>query len=287
MAMFRVFRDGLVGLLFLLAAGVARADIQLDFGLYAADSPETVKRQFRLLLDGLESAMTQRLGQPVRIRLNLAATYEEALTNLRTGKVGFARLGGATYVFAKQAQPDLRLLAMETKGGEKMYYGAIVVRADSPLQRIEDLKGKTIAFPDERSTIGRYLSQHLLLRNGITARDLGAYAYLGRHDLVGEAVAEGRFDAGALRQGTIKRMTAKGHRLHPLAIFRTLTRPWVAHRALPEHVYLALRESLLSLRDAQIFSELAADDTDGFAPAEDADFDPMRVAIQRNAEFFR
>lgn len=287
MGMFWKLRSCLFGLWLALAGCVAHADVKLAFGVYAADKPETVIRQFRLLLDSLESAMSRRLGQPVQIRIDVAATYEEGMADLRAGRVMFARLGPASYVAAKQVQPDLRLLAMETNNGEKLFYGAIVVRADSSLRLIEDLKGRSFAFGSEASTIGRYLAQHLLLRNGVAARDLSGYAYLGRHDAVGEAVAAGHFDAGALKQGTLKMLTAKGIRLYPLAIFRNITKPWVAHPALPENLYQALRDSLLAMKDARAFAQLAADGADGFAPANDAEFDPIRIAIQRNPEFFR
>jgi len=278
---------GFGGLLLVLAGAGARADIDLVFGVYAADHPSTVARQFRPLLDRVQTALSQRMGQPVRIRIEVAASYEEGIVGLRAGKVAFARLGPASYVVAKQGQPDLRLLAMETSNGEKTFLGAIVVRANSPIHKIEDLKGHAFAFGDEYSTIGRYLAQHLLLRNGVAARDLSHYAYLGRHDAVGEAVASGRFDAGALKQGTVKQLAAQGKKLHPLAIFRNITKPWVAHPSMPEPLFQALGESLLAQKDEQVFEQLALDGTNGFAPAEDAEFDPIRTAMKRNAEFFR
>jgi phosphonate transport system substrate-binding protein len=276
-----------VALLLAIGAGAAQAEIRIPFGVYAADKPETVTRQFRPLLDAIEAAMTRRMGQSVHIQLNVADSYEEGMAALRAGKVAFARFGPASYISAKESMPDLRLLAMETNQGEKYFLGAIVVGGNSPIHRIEDLKGKSFAFGDENSTIGRYLAQHLLHKNGIRARDLGRYVYMCRHDVVGEAVAKGHYDAGALKQGTIKALVARGLKLRPLLVFRDITTPWVAHPDLPDELYQALYETLLSLKDEQAFVELASDGTNGFAMAKDAEYDPIRAAIKRNPEFFR
>jgi phosphonate transport system substrate-binding protein len=276
-----------VALLLALAAGVAHAEIRIPFGVYAADKPETVTRQFRPLLDAIEVAMSRRLGQPVHIHMNVADSYEEGLAALRAGKVHFARFGPATYVAAREAMPDLRLLAMETNQGEKYFLGAIVVHGNSPIRKIEDLKGKSFAFGDENSTIGRYLAQHLLHKSGISARDLGRYVYMCRHDAVGEAVARGDYDAGALKQGTIKTLVARGLKLRPLLVFRNITKPWIAHPDLPDELYQALRETMLNLKDDHAFENLASDGANGFAPAEDAEYDPIRNAIKRNPEFFQ
>jgi phosphonate transport system substrate-binding protein len=276
-----------VVLLLALGAGAAHAEIRIPFGVYAADQPETVTRQFRPLLDAIEVAMSRRLGQPVRIQLHVADSYEEGVDALRAGKVAFARFGPASYVAAREAMPNLRLMAMETNHGEKYFLGAIVVHRNSPIRKVEDLKGKSFAFGDESSTIGRYLAQHLLQKYGIAARDLDRYVYMCRHDAVGEAVAQGRYDAGALKQGTIRALVARRLKLRPLLVFRSITKPWVAHPDLPDELYQALRETILNLKDERAFAELASDGANGFALAEDAEFDPIRTAIKRNPEFFQ
>jgi phosphonate transport system substrate-binding protein len=276
-----------VALLLFLVPGAAHAEIRIPFGVYAADKPETVMRQFRPLLDAIETAMSRRLAQPVRIELSVADSYEDGMAALRAGKIAFARFSPAAYVAAKEAMPELRLLAMEAAHGEKYFLGAIVVHGNSPIHRVEDLRGKSFAFGDENSTIGRYLAQHLLQKYGITARDLDRHVYMCRHDAVGEAVARGDYDAGALDQGTIKALVARRLKLRPLLVFRGITNPWVAYPHLPDGLYHALRDTMLNLKDGRAFAELASDGASGFALAEDAEYDPVRNAIKRNPEFFR
>ena len=105
----------------IMAASPSRADQVLNFSVYVSDKPITVVRQFRPVLKALETALADRLGEKVTINIQVARTYEEGLKNLVDGKVDFARFGPASYILAKQANPGLSLLAMESVKGEKTF----------------------------------------------------------------------------------------------------------------------------------------------------------------------
>ena len=61
--------------------------------------------------------------------------------------------------------------------------GAIVVRTDSQLKEIEDLKGKAVAFVDRRSQSGFVLPNKLLHAAGLEpARDFSKIIFAGSHD---------------------------------------------------------------------------------------------------------
>jgi phosphonate transport system substrate-binding protein len=172
---------------------------------------------------------------------------------------------------------------MESKKGSKTFYGIISVHQQSPIQEIGDLKGRTFAFGDERSTIGRYLSQLVLTQNEIHADDLLSYEYLGRHDRVGAAVGAGQFDAGALKESTFKKLKAKGVKIRELSRFPNVTKPWIASDNMSMEILTALREVLLDLKDP---AALKAIKKDGFLPAEDSDYALIRESIQKNGDFF-
>lgn len=277
----------------LLVAGAVRAqedaakEVRIDFGVYASDKPTTIVKQFRPLLDAVEKSMAQRMGRTVRIHMTVAPSYEKGLEDIVSGRVHFSRLGPASYVLAKKEFPALKLLAMETNQGEKSFNGVIAVGAQSSVKSVRDLQGKTFAFGDDQSTIGRFLSQLLLLESGVKASTLASYKYLDRHDAVGAAVADGRYDAGALKEGTFKQQVAAGMGLRALVTFPNVTKPWVVHPSMPEAVARVLQQTLLELKDEQAFKQLASDGADGFALAKDEDYDRIRVSIARNPEFFR
>ncbi len=278
--------SSLIAPLFLaLATGTfpARADVDLRFGVYVSDKPTEMVRKFRPVLDALEAAMSGELGEPVHIRMRVARDYETGIEDLVTGAVDFARFGPASYILAKERNPALRILAVESEKGTKVFYGIICVSEDSPIRALEDLRGRSFAFGSQRSTIGRYLSQDLLNRHGITARDLATYDYLGRHDKVGTAVARKQFDAGALKEGTFKKLVAKGVSIRAIASFPNVTKPWIARGSLAPKVFAALRATLLRMRDP---AALKALNRDGFLEGSDDDYAVIRKAMASNARFF-
>lgn len=275
----------LSGLILSLSAVYRPADAATDliFGVYAADKPSAVVRQFRPVLDILEREISRTLGEPTRIRITVAKTYAEGIAKLVDGQVDFSRFGPASYVQAKQQEPGISILAMESKKGKKTYLGLICVHRDSPIRAVSDLKGTTFAFGSERSTIGRYLSQLYLSEHGISASDLDGYEYLGRHDSVGTAVAARKFAAGALKESTFKKLVSKGLPLRELASFPNVTKPWLARADLPQRLADALREALLAIKDKAALKALGKD---GFVTGNDSDYDRIRKAIRNNRFFY-
>lgn len=269
---------------FLAIAPPVKADTSLIFGLYASDSPSTLVRQFRPLLNEIETRVSARLGETVKISMHVASTYDKGIEELATGHVDFSRLGPASYVMAKQKNPDISILAMEKYKGGKVFNGIICVAADSSISIVSDLKGRSFAFGDKNSTIGRYLSQDYLLKQGITSSTLSNFSYLGRHDKVGGAVAIGQFDGGAIKESTFKKLVAKGEPLRSIAVFPNVTKPWVARAGLPQKIRDTLQEVLLSLERTPGLKQLKKE---GFLPGSDSDFSIVRQTMADNPKFFR
>jgi phosphate/phosphite/phosphonate ABC transporter binding protein len=266
-----------------IGAGPASADIQLVFGLYTSDKPSTMVQQFRPALNVLEERLTDLLSEPVKIRTRVAKSYDDGLKDLVDGTVDFARFGPASYILAKRQQPGLSILAVEQNEGGNIFYGVICVREDSDIENVAQLKGRTFAFGDENSTIGRYLSQLYLLNHGITAGDLASYNYLGRHDLVGSVVATGQYDAGALMEKSYNELVASGMPLRIIAEFPNVTKPWIARAGLPDRIKVAISRALFSLDDPVALDALSKD---GFVEGTDTDYDVIRESMDRNGEFF-
>lgn len=266
-----------------LVTTAARAEIGLVFGTYASDKPTAMVEQLRPTLDQLERTMSERLREPVTIKLRVARDYETGLAELTSGRVDFARLGAASYVAAKAQAPGVAILAAERYGDSIVFNGIICVAEASPIRTLADLQGKRFAFGDEQSTLGRYIAQLTLARAGITAASLKDFAYLERHDRVGAAIAGGQFDAGALEETMFDKMVASGAKLRAIASFPTVTKPWVARVDLSPRVAEAIGHSLLSMRDPAALTALRFD---GFAPADDADYEVTRASINENWRFF-
>ena len=264
--------------------GPAVADVALKFGVYTSEKPTTMVAKFRPSLSVLEKRLAAILGEPVQIKIQVARSYGRGVSDLVVGKVDFSRFGPASYIHAKARNPEISILAVESVGGRKEFYGVICVQKGGPIREVSQIAGKTFAFGSKNSTIGRYLSQLYLLERGITANRLKSFSYLGRHDRVGTAVGLGQFDAGALKDNTFRRLVAKGIPIREIARFPNVTKPWIARAGLSLRVREALTKALLSIEDRKALRALSKD---GFLLGEDRDYDVIRKALGRNQEFFR
>jgi len=193
----------------------------ITFGVYTSDKPTTMYRKFKPILDYLEGRLG-REGRNADIKIKIYPSYSGALDAIVNGEVDFARFGPASYVMAKERNKDVRLLAMEHKKNQKRFYGIFIVPKSSSITSLEEIKGKSFAFGDKNSTIGRYLSQAELVKAGVYAKDLKSYIYLDRHDKVALAVAAGNYDAGVVKENTYKKY-AESKGLKKIARFLNVT----------------------------------------------------------------
>lgn len=261
----------------------AHAQLHLTFGVDASDKPSAMVQQIRPTLDLLEQAVGQTLGEKVTISMIVESDYQLGIERLIQGHSDFERLGPASYVEAKKKAPGIAIIASERFGDSNFFEGVICVNTTSNITKIEDLKGKSFAFGDEQSTIGRYLAQLYLVHHGIKAGDLKSFEYLNRHDRVGYAVASGQFDAGALEGTIFKKLVDQGVPIRQIASFQNVTKPWVARPGLDPRVIAALRQGLLGIHDKAALSALRFD---GFLPATDKDYAVIRSSIEENPLFF-
>ena len=266
-----------------LTPGQTKADIELTFGLYTSDKASVMIKKFRKILNTIEVALSNRLGEPVNIKTRVAKSYEQGVINLTSGKVDFSRFGAVSYVLAKQQQDGITILAVENSKGTKVFHGHIVVHRESRIEKLTELRGVKFGFGNKRSTIGRYLSQKVLLDAGIIASDLSEYDYLDRHDKVGAAVAAKQYEAGAIKSGTFQKMLKKGAALRAIATFDVVTKPWIANHLMEQRVLLALQQTLYSITDPEVLNSIKKQ---GFLPGNDADYHPIRQAIEQNPIFF-
>ena len=262
-------------------AAQQQQQLNLTLGVYSWKKPTEVVRDFAPATVELTRLLQAEIGRPALITLRVFKTYDECLDKFVAGEIDLVRFGPASYVLAKKRNPHVQLLAAEQEDGKKRCRGVIAVRKDSPVQCIEDLKGRTFAFGDENSTIGRYLSQAVLVGKGVHADDLAKHRYLERHDKVFKAVEIGDYDAGALHEGPFEDLNTKGQ-LRELMRFENAGKPWVARAGLDANVVAALQRALLAMKAPEPLQALKVH---GFLPTCEADFDKIRDGMKLAERF--
>jgi phosphonate transport system substrate-binding protein len=226
-------------------------------------------------------------GVPVRV--TVASDYAaviEALRN-RTADLAFVHPGG--YVLAAR-EAKARIVARNLWHGKSSFTSRIYVRKDSGLKTLEELKGKTIAFVDPASSSGYIYPMVLLIQKGLVKnRDPKTFfrevTFSGAHDASMRALLNGHVDAIAsfdLAREQYLKDPAERERIVVVAETPEIPEAGIAARDGLDPALLArVRAALLSIKapaHADLLKRLY--EIDGFAPAEDRDYDPVRAAIE-------
>ena len=187
-----MIRAILIAAVFVLAFNEARAaGTPVRFGLTAV-----VVREDLQLYDRWSSYLRKRIGRPVQFVQ--ARSYREIMGLLQAGGLDFAWICG--YPFVQQRDPEiLELLAVPVFEGAPLYRSYIIVRRDSPISSLADLRGRVFAFSDPDSNSGYLVPQAMLAQRGHTPRSffrLSFFTY--SHAETIEAVAEGLAEGGAV-----------------------------------------------------------------------------------------
>ena len=252
----------------------------ITFGIYTSDKATVMYQKFKPIIDYLQDRITQN-GINATVKMKIFPSYAAAVDALAAGNVDFMRFGPASYIMAKDRDENIRLLAMEHKKNKKRFYGVFIVTKNSPINSLNELKGKSFAFGDKNSTIGRYLSQAELVKAGIRSADLSKYDFLGRHDKVALAVAVGNYDAGVVKENTFKKY-AESKNLKKIAQFPNVTKPWAVRSGFDDNLFAILQQGLLELKDKKTLKALKQD---GFLVADDRDYDFVRQGMWLSEEF--
>ena len=214
--------------------------------------------------------------------IHIESTYDSHIHLVGTGGVDFAFLGPASYVKLTGKFGAFPLLAIYETEGSATYKGVIMVRQDSPIKTLSQLKGKRFAFGDINSTMSHLVPRYMLQKAGITVKDLGSYDFLANHENVVMGVLSGTYDAGAVREPVYQLYAAEGLRV----VAASEPMPdhlFVARRGLPPDTVRKLSESLLSLKDSEegkmVLRSLQKSLT-ALVPVRDKDYDKLRKVVE-------
>jgi phosphonate transport system substrate-binding protein len=233
------------------------------------------------------AALGRLYGAPVRV--TVASDYAaviEALRN-RTADLAFVHPGG--YVLASR-EAKARIVVRNVWHGKSSFTSRIYVRKDGGIKTLEDLRGKTMAFVDPASSSGYIYPMVLLIQRGLVKnRDPKTFfrevVFAGSHDAAMRALLNGHVDAIAsfdmAREQYISD-PAEREKLAFVAETQHIPEAGIAARdGLDPAVFARVRAALMQIRGPAYAALLKrVYDIDGFEPAEDRDYDPVRAAVE-------
>lgn len=246
------------------------------FGFDLRRSLKEDVRQYIPFLKYLENATGYRF------KIRFTPKDARIADDLGKGLLQFAAVGADTYIEAREKYDAIPLVRGLNQYGKAEYQSVIVTALNSPIKRIEDVRGKRFAFGNITSTQGHLIPRIVLAQHGIGLDELGAYAWTGSHHNCANAVAKGNFDVGGM-QDTL------GHELEKAGIIRIIytskyypSSGIAANKDVPADVRAKVKQALLDFEPKGQHSEGLHqwDKTEmpnGFIEAQDGDYAELRV----------
>lgn len=210
------------------------------------EAPTELARKFAPLGQYLEG----KLG--MKIEWTPVTDYAAAVEALVNKKVDLAWFGGFTFVQAS-VRSDGKVIPLVQREEDEKFRSVFITDARSGINKLEDLKGKTLSFGSASSTSGHLMPRSFLLAAKINPDlDLKRISFSGAHDATIAAVASGKVDAGALNISVYEKMIAE-KKIDPSQVKVFYTTPgyydynWTVRGDLDPALVKKLTDAFLSL----------------------------------------
>jgi len=229
----------------------------------------------------LTEYLSKKMGEPVI--LEIAKDYQIHIDKTGKDELDIAFIGPAPYVKMVELYGKKPLLARLEINGKPTFQGIIIIKKESSLRNLTDLKGKRFVFGDPESTMGHLVPRFVLLNAGVRVEDLASHMFLSNHNDIALGVLMGDYDAGAVKEDVFFKFEKRG--LKELARTPEISEHvFVTRSTLQPQKVRALQEALYHLKDNEEGRKVLStvrDHLTGMVPAADSDYDNLRIILQR------
>jgi len=260
--------------------------------------PNSMTEELAEYRNMIQDAMGKAIG--IKVTEINVADYNAVVEAMRTKKADIANFGPVTYVQAVE-RAGAEALVIPAPFGNKVLSGyttRIVAKADSPIRRLEDLRGKTFAYVDPSSTSGNYVPalEFLNAFPGTTSEDFytngrffSSVMYSGNHQSGALAVIHGDIDAAPIASNILNREIAAGRiRESDIRVIHESQlipgSPIAIRSDLPDDLKRKIKEFYLSFNDPDYFLKmhgLRPEENPSFVEAFDQEYDYVRDLMER------
>ncbi|MFN8720674.1 MAG: phosphonate ABC transporter substrate-binding protein [Rhodospirillales bacterium] len=238
---------------------------ELVFAVVPAENASGVMDRWAPFVRYLE----REIGTKVTIRV--AQDYAAVIEGQRAGQIHIGYHGPASYARARMTGAQIEPFAMDVNAdGSKGYYSVFYVKADSPYQKIEDLKGKRLGLVDPNSASGNNIPRYALDKMGIKPQEFFSNVInTGSHENAIIALGQGTVDVAtnwwnSEADSNLTRMATKN--MAKVSDFRIIFRsdlivnsPYTYLSNMPQDLKDRIRNAWLqaSVKDKEAFDRLS------------------------------
>ena len=215
-----------------------------------------------------------------KITMRLVPDYAAVIEAQRSGQIHIAWHGASSYARARTIGVQVEPFAIDKHAdGSTGYYSVFYVKASSPFQKIEELRGKALGLVDPNSTSGNNVPRLALDKMGIRPQEFfSKVIYAGGHENALIALGQGNVDVAATwlnseTDSNLTRMAAK--KMLNAADFRPIFRsdlimagPYTYLSSLPQDLKDRIRNAWLSasVKDEQAVKRVFDGKAGSFTP---------------------
>jgi phosphonate transport system substrate-binding protein len=257
--------------------GNALADPFL-IGIFPRRDAAVTAKLFRPLADYLE----EQMKRPVE--LELSPSFDIFLERLKTRRYDLVHLNQFDYINAHEHFGYIALVQNE-EFGEKTIRGAIYVRRDSGIQRLEQLRGRKILFGGgPRAMMSYIVPTYLLQQAGLEAGDYQeSYATNPPNAVLATYLRQA--DAGGAGE-VVQRLPIVSSKINidelaVIAVSEPLPHlPWAVKQELDNDLKARITRLMLGLKESQRGRDILRQARlSAFNPVSDRDYDSHREII--------
>lgn len=249
----------------------------LNVGIALTTDPQVT----RGLLEQLCLALADATG--IEVTPSGVVSYGRLIEQLAEGEVDLVWLPPVPALRA-MAQNYIVPIALPIRNGDSSYYAALFTRRSSRWRKASDLSKLRAAWVDPQSAAGYLIIRAHLARYGVDLeRAFHENFFVGTHDAVAKAVAEGRADVGATfayfdDKGRVKRAGWGADDMRVITKAGPIPNDmFAARRGVSDLLIRVVQSALIDVQNAHLREAartlLAAE---GFAVPDPAHFEPLR-----------
>lgn len=287
-------RHALLG--FALAPAIAKAQSdwraqfkELRIGVSSAENEAGALARW----EPVAKYLTDTLGVPAKTYR--VADYAGLVEAMRGDQIECSRFGPAVYSLGRRVMGEkLRPLFRDVdNNGAEGYYSIVIVKSDSPIRSLADLKGKPFLFADPNSTSGYAFPQYFMKKQGFDpATHFSATVFSGSHENSVIGVVRGQYEAAATywtneESGLVQRLEGRG--MVPKGSTRIIwtspiipNSPFCVRANLPQAMQDDIRQAMLTMKDRapEVFKALTDGKVRNYAPAKHEDYLDVVAVIE-------
>ncbi|MEA1956485.1 MAG: phosphate/phosphite/phosphonate ABC transporter substrate-binding protein [Campylobacterota bacterium] len=249
----------------------------LSFGAISTVNKTVMEKKLTPLIKYISNTISKDL------KFKTGFDYADTIEQFRNSNYDLGFIGPSPFIIATHnIKGKLKIIAGLNNKHYGQFRSVIIVRKDSKIEKLSDLKGKSFAFGSPQSTLSYYMPMNILQKNNID-KELIKYDFLGKHDRIAKYIIMGKYDAGG-----IKASVAKKYSKYLKIIYMSELVPdfiIVASAKMPDNIIKKIQKALLKPEASKIAQSIKPSAT-GFRLREYKDYDHLKkimIEINPNA----